>query len=187
MGERRTGCWGLGTGKLCFVHLPGIVDTLFYLPCRQSQQCWHVDHGSSGTGSDPANGTRRPEGWTQASPAAIQLRIGPIQPCQPILILGASWYLPTCQPSAISPGWHNWSAQTLFCRGFVVPESCEEGGVLCIPCRESTEMGTFPQRESPRRRFLLHDEVRRPVTSRHVRPLHGTVPCYLPWQTLQMA
>lgn len=113
-------------------------------------------------------------GFSRGHPAAI----GPIEPCQPILILGASWYLPTCQPSAISPGWHHWSAQTLFCRGFVVPEKRE---VYPVP-RDYWDGVLFSQGESPRRRFLLHNEVRRPVTSRHVRPLHSTVPCYLPWQ-----
>lgn len=44
------------------------------------------------------------------------------------------------------------------------------------------EMGTFPQRGWLRRRFLLHNEVRRPVTSRHVCLFitQHTVPCYLP-------
>lgn len=78
-------------------------------------------------------------GFSRGHPAAL----GPIEPCQPILILGASWYLPTCQPSAISPGWHHWSAQTLFCRGFVVPEKRE---VYPVP-RDYWDGVLFSQRE----------------------------------------
>lgn len=121
--------------------------------------------------SDPANGTRRRQsGWSFWGPWA-----GIPAATQPILILGASWYLPSMHHlPAISH--QPWVALLVglnaFVLGFVVPETW-----VVFPIPRRTEV-RFDRRVTLRRRSLLHDEVRRLVTSRHVCPLHSTVPCY---------
>lgn len=111
---------GTGKGNLCLPVVPDIDYASTYQPAKALAKVGipsNIDHGSSGT-------RVRPRQWNPASRGLVvwffrghSAAVGPIQPWQPILILGASWNLPTCQRSAISPGWHYWSVQMPFCRG----------------------------------------------------------------------
>lgn len=96
-----------------------------HLPCSRPKHAWHAGMSTMGhqvpgvrTRQWNTGGRGLVVGFSHGRPAAIR----PFTRASPILILGASWYLPICQPSAISPGWHHWSVQVPFCRGLVVPE-----------------------------------------------------------------
>lgn len=102
--------------KLCLLRCRVLYS---YLPCSQSK------HAGMSTMGHQVPGVRTRQ-WNKGERALFfhgrPTAIRPLTRASPILILGASWYLPICQPSAISPGWHHWSVQMPFCRGFAVPE-----------------------------------------------------------------